>query len=514
VENNIIEARKITKYFGGVTALDKADFQCPAGTIVGLLGENGSGKTTLSRILSGYYKQSSGTCLYKGKVISFNTPGDANRMGIAMVHQNFSLVPDMTVWENIYLGSEPRRRTGTIDDAKIKKDMHRFLERLCPWIRTDQEVRLLPPSELQLIEIVKAFSRNPAFLILDEPTSSLEKGQVESLFSLMNEMKKSGLSMVYISHRMHEVEQICDSICVLRNGQTAGTVDLSTGHAVDYDQIVNLITGNKKVSQHTRRETPVQGPVLLEARDISDARTLHSVSLTIRKGEIVGLAGLQGQGQEELVMALAGFRRMTAGEIRIEGRHVTIRNPRHAIAAGMIVVPGNRQTEGLFMDLPVFNNITFPGVTRHGTRFLISSRREKRNSSRLIADFSIKTASLSTPVVSLSGGNAQKVVVAKWLPLNPKLLLMSDPAKGIDVQSKAELYELICGLAEKGTSTLLYASDLHELATYCDRIFVLYEGRIVDELINNGLNEEYLLSRCIQHGTTSHTEPAAGSSGT
>ncbi len=510
MEDYILEARKITKHFGGVTALDGAEFQCPAGKIVGLLGENGSGKTTLSRILTGYYKQSSGTCRYKGEIVSFNTPGDANSAGIGMVHQNLSLVPDMTVWENIYLGAEPLRKWGGIDDARVKNDARRYLDRLCPWIRADLKVAALPPSELQLIEIVKAFSRNPAFLILDEPTSSLEKQQVESLFGLMKEMKQSGMSMVYISHRMHEVEQICDSICVLRNGRTAGTVDLSAAQNVDYDRIVNLITGNKPVSAHSREKAREKGPLLLEVRDLGDSRALHEISLTIRKGEIVGLAGLQGQGQEELIMALSGFRRVTSGELRIEQRPLTIRNPRHAIAAGIIVVPGNRQTEGLFMDLPVFCNITFPQATVPGSPMFISRKREQRNSSQLVADFSIKTSSLSTPVTSLSGGNAQKVVVAKWLPLKPRLLLMSDPAKGIDVQSKSELYELICELAEKGTSTLLYASDLHELVTYCDRILILYEGRIVDELQNAGLDEEYLLSRCIQHGITGHPGPAEG----
>jgi len=510
VEEYILDARNITKHFGGVTALDGAEFQCPAGKIVGLLGENGSGKTTLSRILTGYYKQTSGTCRYKGELVSFNTPGDANRAGIGMVHQNFSLVPDMTVWENIYLGAEPLRKSGAIDDARIRKDMRRYLDRLCPWIRAEQTAAVLPPSELQLIEIVKAFSRNPAFLILDEPTSSLEKQQVESLFSLMNEMKASGMSMVYISHRMHEVEQICDSIVVLRNGRTAGTLDLSDAQSVDYDRIVSLITGNRQVNAHIRKGTREKGPLLLEVRGLGDGRSLHDVTLSIRKGEIVGLAGLQGQGQEELIMALAGFRRVTSGDVRVEDQPVTIRNPRQAIAAGIIVVPGNRQTEGLFMDLPVFTNITFPQSTVPGSPMFISTKEEQQNSSRLVSDFSIKTSSLSTPVTSLSGGNAQKVVVAKWLPLSPKLLLMSDPAKGIDVQSKAELYELICELAEKGTATLLYASDLHELATYCDRILVLYEGRIVDELQNTGLDEEYLLSKCIQHGIAGHPEPAEG----
>jgi ribose transport system ATP-binding protein len=507
----VIEARKIEKHFGGVVALDGADFQCPAGKIVGLLGENGSGKTTLSRILTGYYKQSSGTILYQGQVVSFNSPGDAIRSRIGMVHQNFSLVPDMTAWENIYLGSEPLRRVGVIDDRKIKKDMQLYLQKLCPWIKTEEKIASLPPSELQLIEIVKAFSKSPAFLILDEPTSSLEKQQVESLFSLMKDMKQSGMSMVFISHRMQEVEQICDLIVVLRNGKAAGTVDLSAGRNVDYDQIVRLITGNKEIIQHERRKANKKQPVFLEARGLGDGQLLHDISLTIDEGEILGLAGLQGQGQEELIMLLAGFRTVASGEIRLGNLPVKNWSSRQAIRAGIIVVPGNKQTEGLFMDRPVFYNITFPLATLPGSPLFISSKEQQRVNSKLISDFSIKVSSLSAPVNTLSGGNAQKIVVSKWMPLNPRLLLMSDPAKGIDVQSKAELYKLISELAEQGTSILLYASDLQELIAYCHRILVLYEGRIVEEVDNASLDEETLLSKCIQHGIVNQPEPMAKS---
>lgn len=507
LENLIIEARKVAKRFGGVAALDGADFQCPRGKIVGLLGENGSGKTTLSRILAGYYRQSSGTVLYRGKAVSFASPREAIRSGIGMVHQNFSLVPDMTVWENIYLGVEPLRRWGMINDRQIKRDLQLHLRRLCPWIRPEQKVASLPPAGLQLVEIVKAFSRSPAFLILDEPTSSLERQQVESLFSLMKEMKQSGMSMVFISHRIQEVEQICDSIAVLRNGSTAGTVDLSGGRAAEYGTIVRLITGNKEVLPGAKREAKKDRPVFLQAWDISDARTLHHVSLTIHEGEIVGLAGLQGQGQEELIMSLAGFRGLTSGRIELRSVPVPAWSARQAVAAGIFVVPGNRQTEGLFMDRPAFFNVTFPQATLPRSPIIISNKKEQEVSSHLVADMSIKVSSLCTPVTSLSGGNAQKVVVSKWMPLNPKLLLMADPAKGIDVQSKAELYQIIVGLAERGTSFLLYASDLRELVACCDRILILYEGSIVEVVDNVNLDEETLLSKCMHRRVIRQPEP-------
>jgi ribose transport system ATP-binding protein len=242
------------------------------------------------------------------------------------------------------------------------------------------------------------------------------------------------------------------------------------------------------------------GAVLLDVRGLGDGQFLTDVTFNAREGEIVGLAGLQGQGQEELLMTLAGFRRMKTGEVRISGRPTAIRSPRHAISAGMVVIPGNRQTEGLFMDRPVFYNFSFPQVTRPRAPFFISSRRQRKTCSELVAGFSIKTSSLCAPVTSLSGGNAQKVVVSKWLPLGPKVLLMSDPAKGVDVQSKAELYRIIQDLAKKGAAVLLFASDLHELVTHCDRILVLYEGRIVEQVPNAGLDEESLLARCLRRG--------------
>jgi len=493
----VVEARQVSKNFGGVPALAGADFSCPPGSIVGLLGENGSGKTTLSRILTGYYRPSSGTVRYRGEVVSFRTPAEAARLGIGMVHQNFSLVPDMSVKENIWLGCEPLGRAGFVNDRRIGRELRTYLDRLCPWIRPEAKVSSLSPSELQLVEIVKALSRNPIFLILDEPTSALERQQVDAVFTLLRDLRRSGRSMVFISHRLHEVEQICDSIVVLRNGKTAGTVDLSGGGPVDYDRIVNLITGNREIAKEVRRFAEEERAPLLEVQGLGDGLRLFDVSLRVREGEIVGIAGLQGQGQEELLMALAGFRRTVAGRVALKGQALALHSPRRAIEAGMVVVPGNRQTEGLFMDRPVFYNATFPALVHRRGPFP-SSRFERETSSRLVADFAIKASSLGTPVTALSGGNAQKLVVSKWLPLGPKVLLMSDPAKGIDVQAKAELYRIVLELAEKGTGILLFASDLHELITHCDRILVLYEGRVVDEVPGGAVDEEGLLSRCLR----------------
>ena len=497
----IIEARGVRKLFGGVVALDGAEFLCPGGEIVGLLGENGSGKTTLSRILTGNFPPTEGEIYFKGEKVQFSSPKEAENAGISMIHQNFSLVPDLTVWENLYLGDEPTAALGVLDNKKIKEMAKHYLNRLCPQLDMDREVRTLLASEQQLVEIAKALSRDPNFLILDEPTSALEREEVETLFKLMQELKNTGVSMVYISHRMHEVEEICDHVVVLRNGKTAGTVDLSDPENVDYDEIVRLITGKKAVEANKRLAAGRElGSEIMKVESIGDGVNVKNVSFTIRQGEIVGLAGLQGQGQEELMLALAGHYPVKSGKVYLEGNEISLRHPKTAIGKGIALVPGNRQTEGLFMGLSVLHNVTFPKSILKGQPWFLRWKKVNELASKLVGNLSLKTDSLSNPVSALSGGNAQKAVVAKWLPLEPKLLLLSDPAKGIDVQAKSDLYKLIGEIATEGKSIFLYASDLNELLHICDRILIMYEGQIVDELENTDLDEETLMSQCIQHG--------------
>ena len=395
-----------------------------------------------------------------------------------MVHQNFSLVPDLTVWENLFLGNEPRGALGMLDNRAIKERARQYLDKLCPRLDMNREVRKLLASEQQMVEITKALTRKPEFLILDEPTAALEREEVEILFRLMEELKSAGISMVFISHRMHEVEQICDHVVVLRSGRTAGIVDLSDRTRVDYEEIVRLITGRRAVEVNNRLAVGREmGEVLLEAESICDGGNVRDASFEVRKGEIVGLAGLQGQGQEELMLTLAGYRLIRKGRLAMNGRKLRLKHPRNAIAVGMCLVPGNRQTEGLFMGLSLAHNLTFPRNLLKGQPWYLKSRDLASLSSRLIRDLSLKTSSLSTPVSALSGGNAQKVVVAKWLPINPLVLLLSDPAKGIDVQAKVDLYNLVANIAEAGTSVFLYASDLNELLHICDRILIMYEGK-------------------------------------
>jgi ribose transport system ATP-binding protein len=501
----IVEARRIVKRFGGVLALNEAEFLCPAGKIVGLLGENGSGKSTLSRILTGNISPTEGEIYYKGQPVRYHSPRDAEDAGMTMIYQNFSLVPDLTVWQNIYLGKEPLKKNRCMDDARTKTLVRHHLDQLCPWVDINTEIRKLVPADKQLVEIAKALASEPEFLILDEPTSALEREQVTTLFGLMRDLKSKGVSMVFISHRMHEVEEICDHVIVLRNGQTAGTVDLSDKNNVDYEEIVRLITGRRPTDNNGDKNlTRAVGDTICQVEALSMAPKLNDVTLTIRKGEIVGLAGLQGQGQTELMLALAGHARTDSGQVLVEGQPIRLKHPKHAIRQGIALVPGDRVVQGLFMLHSVFHNMTFPLNARRGSPWILPIKDLQKLSRQLVQDLSLKTESLKTPVSLLSGGNAQKVVVAKWLPLKPKLLLLSDPAKGVDVQAKADLYDLVSQIAREGTSVFVYASDLNELIQVCDRILVMYEGQIVEDLRNDDIDEEFLMERCLRSGIKHH----------
>jgi len=503
----IVEARNVVKRFGGVLALDQAEFLCPAGKIVGLLGENGSGKSTFSKILTGNIAPTEGEIFYKGQRVRFHSPREAEDAGMTMIYQNFSLVADLTVWQNIYLGKEPLKKNRTLDDAQTKTLVRHYLDQLCPWVDINTEIRNLVPADKQLVEIAKALAGKPDFLILDEPTSALEKEQVKTLFGLMTDLKSKGVSMVFISHRMHEVEEICDHVVVLRNGQTAGTVDLSDKKNVDYEEIVRLITGKQLTkSNGNHRSKRTIGEVICQVEGLGMAPKLNDVTLSVRKGEIVGLAGLQGQGQAELMLALAGFSRTDSGRVVIDGESIKLKHPKHAIDHGVALVPGDRNLQGLFMLHSVFHNITFPLNVRKDSSWILPMKDRQDMTRKLVENLSLKTESLKTPVSLLSGGNAQKVVVAKWLPLKPRLLLLSDPAKGVDVQAKADLYDLVAQIAEEGTSVFVYASDLNELVQACDRILVMYEGRIVEDLLNEDIDEEFLMERCLRSGIMHDTE--------
>jgi ribose transport system ATP-binding protein len=491
----VFEARNIQKYFGGVCALKNGNFCIREGQICGLLGANGSGKTTLSKIIYGLLQPENGALLMHGEEVTIKSPSQAKEIGIAMVHQHLSLVPELTVWQNIMLGHEPKNTLGLVDNVKAQESAEKAIHRLSEHISIQTKVKTLSPSQKQLVEIAKALSFEPKLLILDEPTAALEQEEVEKLFSVMQELKERNVSIVFISHRMWEVLRICDYVTVFRNGEFVGEVDFQTD-SKDEKQIVTMITGN----QNDVIRAATAGVNKLKAKEGSTfsvkhihlANILKDITITINQGEILGISGLQGQGQEELLLLLAGLLKPDKGEFLWDTSHLKISCPKDAIRQGIVLVPGDRNEEGLFTQHSVLDNLSFPQFPLKKNRFFIDFKRQTNEARRIIDKMLIKPKDETKVVRYLSGGNQQKVVVGKWLSIEPKVLLLSDPAKGVDIQAKKELYAIVKELAQVGTAVIVYASDNKELVSICDRVLVMFEGSIVEELDHSQLTEEVL----------------------
>ena len=497
----VLEARHIRKTFVGVRALSDANFELHEGEICGLVGANGSGKTTFARIVSGLLIPDGGELLLGGQPINLRSHLDAEAYRLAMVHQNLSLVPEMTIWENIALGRERTGRFSFLDDRWAVRQAEEALAAIRCAIPVRERVKNLAPDEKQLVEIAKALAKDPRILILDEPTASLDFHQVEALFDAIRGLKSRRVSIVFISHRIWEVARICDRLVAFRNGETVGGLDFSVQER-DAKLIVPLITGQEAAVRVRRsrreRETEIsglagQGPAL-EMRNVTqEGGRLHDINLVLRRGEILGLGGLQGQGQEEILMILAGYLRGHSGKILVDGRSHPLRHTRQSIRRGIALIPGDRQKEGLFLGHSVRANLLYPKVSMHRGSFFLPRRRHEQ-----LVSSAIDTVSLVPPdprliVAQLSGGNQQKVVVGKWLAMDSKVLLLNDPTKGVDVGTRENIYSILSKLTRQGTSILMYASDTDELIDNCDRVLIVFEGRIIKEIAGEDINEENLL---------------------
>lgn len=488
----LLEVTGIKKRFGGVHALVNANLTCQAGRITGLLGANGSGKSTVSKIITGVYRADSGTIKYNDKEVIYKNPFDANKDGIAMVFQNLSLIPDLTVWQNIVLGFEQKNGL-FLNNNSAKQTAKRILDKLYPSLDIEKDVNQLSPGEMQIVEIAKAISENPKVLILDEPTAALEQEQVKSLFRYMKELVSKGVGLIFTSHRIWEIMEICDDIVVFRNGENVGYKDFEKDQR-DANEIVSLITGDSSSQAHRRQSTKIIDEVIFDVKNLNLGNKLRDINIQLKKGEILGIGGLAGQGQQELMLSLAGNYRQVTGKFTIDKKSVKLRKPANAIRNDILLVPGDRQLEGLFTDHSVYKNLIFPKVGLKKQPLLTPNKKYRKEAKEIIDILSIKTPSVDMPVSTLSGGNQQKVVVGKWLSFNPKVLLLADPAKGVDVGAKKDLYSFIRKLVqEKEMSVILYASDNEELIENCDRLNIMYEGKIVSTLTGKDINEETII---------------------
>jgi ribose transport system ATP-binding protein len=497
------EGRHIGKRFEGVVALRDANFRIDGNMVCGLVGANGSGKTTFARICAGLIPRDSGELLVSGRPVDIRSPRDARALGIVLAHQNLSLVPDLTVWQNICLGHE--RRVGWLfrNDRHARDSAAAILEDLIPGeIALDARVADLHPAHKQMVEIAKALAQNPQMLILDEPTAALQYSHVEQLFRKILDLKSRGVSIIFVSHRLWEITRICDLVFAFRNGETVGSVDFGRD-ARNEDLIVPLVTGENVASVDVDKKACrdfSDAPVALSLAGVSAGTKLRDITLTVKGGEVVGIGGLQGQGQDELILTLAGAARVRSGRIAVDGETVHLRHPRHAMRRGVYLVPGDRVRDGLFIEHSIFTNIVFPRIALGKTGFALRFRELFAVADRIIEKAGLVPPRRRMPVRNLSGGNQQKVVFGRWLQFAPRVLLLNDPAKGIDILAKNQLYALVHELARAGTSVILYASSNEELISNCDRVLIMFEGRIAEEIGYDAICDQKLITSALRVG--------------
>ncbi len=485
----LLELQDIEKRYGGVTALRGGSLTVAAGEVHLLLGENGAGKSTLMKIVAGVVERDAGRMLWNGSEVSLRTPSEAAAIGIAMVNQESLLAPHMSVAENIFLGREERGRFGWIDRRSLVTRARQLIEQYGFPLDAEGRVDRLSPAGRQLVEICRAIQHGSSLLIFDEPTSSLSETETQQVFRIVRDLKARGMGIIYITHRMEELRAIGDRVTVLRDGATVHTGNLAD---IPTAQLIRHMVGREVAAIYQREHLP-PGPPALEVRDVSVARSkLKNISLTLRKGEITGMAGLIGAGRTELCRAIFGVDPLDSGEIFINGRPVRIGSPRDAVKNGIALVTEDRQISGLALRLPIGTNVTMANVERISSFGFLNLLLEKRDASELGQKLRLKAASPAQRAGTLSGGNQQKVVIAKWLFRQANIFLFDEPTRGIDIGAKAEVFELMSELAREGAAILMVSSELPELLHVADRIVVMRQGRISGELPRGTTQEEIM----------------------
>lgn len=493
-----LKAQSITKNFGGVAALRDGSLKVNSGEVLALVGANGSGKSTLAKIITGVVARDSGDITYNSESVVFNNPLAAQKAGITAVYQELSLVPSMTVSENIWLAHEPLTPLGQVDTRKAVNDTRELLTLFegtyQSALKPNALVDSLPPDEKQIVEILKAVSRQPDVLILDEATASLDSRQVECLFNLVMAWKSQDMALVFVSHRMDEIFKIADRAVVLRNGRTVGDVKIAeTSEA----EIVSLMVGHESGLERTERaELNIADEIALQVNELK-TDVLTGLNFQVNRGELVGIGGLRGQGQTALLHTLFGNKRFE-GQVLLFGQELSANHPHSAMEKDIALVPGDRATQGVLLMRSIYENLHLPNWRAYG--FPLKNKKADADANGIAKKLNMVMESLEAPVSSLSGGNAQKVVIGKWLLRSPKLLLLDDPTKGVDVGTKTEFYNLLDRLCETGTTILFYSSDDQELIDLCPRILVLQDGSLKADLKGETLTKANLVSTSMGAG--------------
>lgn len=481
--------RGITKYFPGVTALDHVDLELNRGEIMAVIGENGAGKSTLMKVLGGIHLPEIGSIRLDGQEVKIDSVQKATQLGISFVHQELNLSDNLDIASNVFLGREPRENNflRLIDRKKLYADTEAILNRIDIHYSPRLLVRDLTIGGQQMIEIAKALSIDSRILIMDEPSSSLSRGETERLFKVIQDLKSQGVSIIYVSHRLGEVKMVAERVVVLRDGRVSGRL---AKDEINQERMVKLMVG-RDIDKFYHHEHEASRKPVFEVRDfIVPEHPNERINFTVHEGEIVVLAGLVGAGRTELAHALFGIVKPLGGQILLDGKPIAVRSPREAMRAGIILVPEDRKQHGLIMEMAVQTNITLANLERYQQMKMIQFDKVRTVANEMVRRLDVRLRSIDQPAESLSGGNQQKVVLAKWLCLNPRVLLLDEPTRGIDVVAKEEIYRLMERLATQGVASLVISSEMQEVLGIADRILVMHEGRICGQLTKERLNEE------------------------
>jgi ABC-type sugar transport system ATPase subunit len=481
-----LEVRGVSKHFLGVQALEDVTFDLAPGQVLALIGENGAGKSTLIRILSGAHAPDAGELYVNGQPVVINGPADAEELGIATVYQELSLFPDLTVAENLLFGAYPGK--GVINWKAAYNEAREFLSSLGLDVDVRRKVRMLSIAEKQMLEIAKALHRRAQIVILDEPTAVLGGEDVDHLLALVHGLKERGVSIIFVSHRLEEVFGLADRYVVLKDGRLTGAGKIAE---TTHDELVSKMVG-REFTRATRAVNQELGETVLEVRNLTRHGVLDDISFSVRAGEVVGIAGLRGAGRTELARAIYGADPVTSGEVFIKGKALATRNPLKAIRSGIGLVPEERKTQGLFVALSTAANIPIVSMLKRG-RKLTSPANDRRSANAYVKMLRIKAGDVGSPVGTLSGGNQQKVVLAKWLEAGVDVLILDEPTRGIDIGAKQEIYELIENLCAQGLAIVIISSELPEVLGLSHRILVMYHGQIASELDGRGATEEEIM---------------------
>ncbi|MBS6511464.1 MAG: sugar ABC transporter ATP-binding protein [Clostridiales bacterium] len=485
----LLRMEGISKSFPGVQALKDVHFEVQSGEVHALIGENGAGKSTLMKCLTGIYVPEEGTMTFKGEPWKVSNPKEATDKGISIIHQELNLMNALTVAQNIFIGREPRKMSFVLDDKKMRRETLKLMERIDFYLDPDAIVGTLTVAQMQMVEILRSLVVDTDILVLDEPTSSLTSAEVDKLFTIIRGLRDAGKGIVYISHRLEEFDHIVDKVTVLRDGQYVNT---KLWKETTINEMIASMVGREMTEQFPERHAEI-GEVVLEAKNIVRGKVLKNCSMYVRRGEVLGMAGLMGAGRTELARAIYGADKIDSGEVFINGKKVNIHNPKDAVKLGIAYLSEDRKRDGLMLDQDVSFNTYIANLDKYSKGGVVNDKDIRKTVGEFVEALSIKTPSLQQLTQFLSGGNQQKVLVARWLCKKSDIIFFDEPTRGIDVGSKYEIYCLINELAENGAAVVMITSEMAEILGMSDRIMVMYEGTVVGELSAEEANQEIVL---------------------